>query len=488
MTAALELRGIGKRFGSVQALEGADFILERGEVHALLGENGAGKSTLMHIAAGVLPADEGTIVIDGHPAAPRTPREAARYGIAMVHQHFSSVPAFTAAENIALAASWPVLSRRALHRRVVELSERVGLPIDPEARTEGQSVLTRQRIEILKALATGARVLLFDEPTGALAPTNARELLEFIRRLADGGGSVVLITHRLDEALLHADRVTVLRRGRVVFTGNARDLDADQLTRYMLGHPAERPDHPAPVERGSAAAIEAVGLTSTPANVRKAGVRNATFKVFPGEVVGIAAVEGSGQHELLRLLAGLLPPGSGTLRVDEPKAFVPEDRTTEALIQEFSLADNLVLGFGRKAPWVHGGVLDNGRARQFTEDLIEEFAVRSGGAMVPAATLSGGNQQRFILGRALAGKPRVLIAEEPARGLDIAAAQTVYRRLRDAARSRAAVLLYSNDLDELLTWCDRLLVMADGQVSEVPVGSDKETVGRMMLASSAARK
>jgi simple sugar transport system ATP-binding protein len=437
----------------------------------------------MRIAAGVLTADQGTITVDGSRIAPETPRQAARHGIAMVHQHFSSVPAFTAAENIALAASWPVLSRRALHRRVIQLSERVGLPLDPEARTEGQSVVVRQRIEILKALATGARILLFDEPTGALAPADARDLLVFIRRLADDGGSVVLITHRLDEALLYADRVTVLRRGRVVFTGMARDLDADQLTRHMLGHPAERP---APSElgwRGAVPAIEAAGVTLGRADARKAGVRSASFSVFPGEMVGIAAVEGSGQHELLRILAGLIAPDSGTLRVEEPGVFVPEDRTTEALIQEFSLADNLVLGFGRTAPWIHRGLLDADRSRQFTRDLLQGFEVKSAGPLAPAATLSGGNQQRFILGRALAQNPRVLLAEEPARGLDIAGAQMVYQRLRDAARSGAAVLLYSNDLDELLAWCDRLLVMADGRLSEVPAGSDQDTVGRMMLAS-----
>lgn len=483
MSAALELRGISRKFGSVQALEGADFILSRGEVHALLGENGAGKSTLMHIAAGMLAADQGTIAVDGIRVAPETPRDAARHGIAMVHQHFSSVPAFTAAENIALAGSWTVRSRRALHRRVMQLSERAGLPLVPGARTEGQSVVVRQRIEILKALATGARILLFDEPTGALAPADARELLLFIRRLADDGGSVVLITHRLDEALLHADRVTVLRRGRVVFTGMARDLDADQLTRHMLGHPAERPDRPEPRRRGTAPAIDAVDVTLTPTDARKGGVRRSSFRVFPGEVVGIAAVEGSGQQELLRILAGLIEPDSGTLRVDQPRVFVPEDRTTESLIQEFSLADNLVLGFGRRAPWIARGVLDADRARQFTQDLLQTFEVRSAGPLAPAATLSGGNQQRFVLGRALAQNPRVLLAEQPARGLDVAATQMVYQRLRNAARSGAAVLLYSNDLDELLAWCDRLLVMADGRLSEVAAGSDQETVGRLMLAS-----
>ena len=484
MTAALELRSISKRFGPVQALEGADFVLRSGEVHALLGENGAGKSTLMSIAAGMLRPDQGEVVVNGFPVRLGSPRDAARHGVGMVHQHFSSVPAFTSLENIALPARWPMGSPRVVRQKLDELTRRSGLAIDPDARTESLSVILRQRIEILKALATDASILLFDEPTGTLAPPDALDLLRVIRQLAGQGSAVVLITHRLDEALAHADRVTVLRRGKIVFTGPAQGLSRDELASHMLGHPPENASPPLPAVVGSPPAIQVDHLSIPPLGGRGPGLRDTSFHIAPGEMVGLAAVEGSGQHELLRGLAGLIKPGSGVIHVQAPVAFIPEDRTTEGLIQEFSLADNMMLGFGARAPWIRHGVLAPDLCERLTAELIEEYQVRSPGPLARAATLSGGNQQRFILARALAQKPRVLLAEQPARGLDIQASRDVYLRLRLAAGAGAAVLLHANDLDELLGWCDRLMVIAEGYLQVVPPGTSRDAIGRMMLAGS----
>jgi general nucleoside transport system ATP-binding protein len=486
VTAALELRSISKRFGPVQALEGADFVLQSGEVHALLGENGAGKSTLMSIAAGMLRPDQGEVVVNGFRVRLGSPRDAARHGVGMVHQHFSSVPAFTALENIALAARWPMGSPRVVRQTLDELTRRSGLAIDPDARAESLSVILRQRIEILKALATDASILLFDEPTGTLAPPDALDLLRVIRQLAGQGSAVVLITHRLDEALAHADRVTVLRRGKIVFTGPAQGLSGDELASHMLGHPPENASPPLPAAVGSPPAIQVDHLSIPPLGGRGPGLRDASFHIAPGEVVGLAAVEGSGQHELLLGLAGLIKPGSGVIHVQAPVAFIPEDRTTEGLIQEFSLADNMMLGFGARAPWIRHGVLSPDLCERLTAELIEEYQVRSPGPLARAATLSGGNQQRFILARALAQKPRVLLAEQPARGLDIQASRDVYQRLRQAAGAGAAVLLHANDLDELLGWCDRLMVIAGGYLQVVPPGTSRDAIGRMMLAAGSS--
>lgn len=481
MIPALDLRGISKRFGPVHALDGADFVLQPGEVHALLGENGAGKSTLMNIAAGILKPDRGEIVVNGVVVRPGSPREAALHGVGMVHQHFSSVPAFTAAENIALAARWPMWSPRALRSRVATLARRTGLAIDPDAPSEAAPVVLRQRIEILKVLATESTILLFDEPTGTLAPPDALELLAVLRRLAASGSSVVLITHRLEEALAHADRVTVLRRGKPVFSGPARGLSSGELASHMLGKAVDTSPPPARTFVGHVPTVVLNQLSVPAYQGRGPGLREATLEVFPGEVVGIAAVEGSGQLELLRALAGLAKPDGGTIQVGNPVAFIPEDRTTEGLIQEFSLADNLMLGFGARAPWVHHGILDRDLCRRMTADIITAYHVQTTGPLAPAASLSGGNQQRFMLGRALALEPSVVLAEQPVRGLDVQAGRAVYGQLRSAATRGAAVLLHSSDLDELFTWCDRLIVLAGGRLLTPAPGSSREEIGWMML-------
>jgi general nucleoside transport system ATP-binding protein len=481
----LELVGITKSYGPVHALRGADFMLRAGEVHALLGENGAGKSTLMKVAFGLTRADGGRMLVRGRSVFPRSPRQARELGIGMVHQHFTGIAALTVAENIALSAGWEVRPAR-LRARVERLMERVGLPLDPAARTADLSAALKQRLEILKALAGDSTVLLLDEPTAVLAPVEAGELLEFIKGLAAAGRSVVLITHRLEEALESADRVTVLRSGRVTLSGAASDQTPASLTTAMLGTALESATVASRTEIGDRPVrVRCVALDLLRDGGHGLAVRDANFSVAGGEILGIAAVEGNGQRELLRALAGIVRPLRGKVECDRPVSFIPEDRTTEALISELDLTWNLVLGVGRTAPWVHGWCLDWDVARQRTEALIREFGIRAPSAGVPAGALSGGNQQKLVVARALERLPRVIVAENPTRGLDVQAGRFVWERLRDAAANDVALIVYSTDLDEILTWATRVLVIAKGRIVSVAADSSRAQVGAIMLGGVA---
>jgi simple sugar transport system ATP-binding protein len=480
MAPALELRGITKHFGPVQALRGADFILEEGEIHALLGENGAGKSTLMGVAFGLVRPDAGRILVRGAPQQIRGPRDARRMGIGMVHQHFTSVPALTVAENIGLAAGWAV-SPGPLSRRVRELSEQTGLPIDPATRAEDLPAALKQRLEVLKALATDARILLLDEPSSVLSPAEAESLLTRIQGFRSKGMSAVLITHKLDEAMRVADRVTVLRRGEVVHTGPAQAETASGLAALMIGDPAWAPQSVGHSASTGEVRIHASGLAVERSGPSGAPLREATFTVRSGEVVGIAAVEGNGQRELLRAVAGVLTASKGQLEITAPVSFVPEDRTSEALIAEFSLAENLALSQGRTGSWIRGPLLDWPAVGRRTAELLEEFSVRVPGPETPAAALSGGNQQRIVLAAALERHPAVLVAENPTRGLDIKATAEVHTRLRDAAKQGVAVLFHSSDLDEVLELADRVFVVKGGRLIDLPTGLSRQEIGARML-------
>jgi len=478
------MRGIAKRFGSVQALRGADFVLATGELHALLGENGAGKTTLMHVAFGLIRPDAGEVAVAGVQRAIASPRVARRLGIGMVHQHFTSVPALTVAENVALAAGWPV-APVPLRARVQELGRRYGLPLDPDARAGSLSVALKQRLEIVKALASDARILLLDEPTAVLAPGEADELLRVVRAFAQAGGSAVLITHKLDEALAAADRVTVLRQGSVVFTGAVAGETPASLARAMIG----AGESPLPASAGPPAGAS----SDAPVLVRlhelevprESGygiaVRRATLSIGAGEIVGVAAVEGNGQRELLRAVAGRLQPLRGRREVAGPVAFIPEDRTTEGLIPSLSLTENIVLGSRHDDPWIRRGRVDWKVARGRTAALLQEYGVTAPGPDAPAGSLSGGNQQKVVLGRELSRQPRVVVAENPTRGLDLRATEAIHARLRAAAASGAAVLVYSSDLDEVLALAGRLLVAARGSITEVPTGVTRAEIGELMV-------
>jgi simple sugar transport system ATP-binding protein len=463
---AIALAGIRKAFGPVQALRGADFVLAPGEVHALLGENGAGKSTLMHIAGGMIRPDTGTITISGEAVVLRSPREARARGLGMVHQHFTSIGALTVRENLALA-----LGPKA--RTPAPIPDRLRAGLDPGAVAERLPVALRQRLEIVKALATGARALLLDEPTALLAPSEVEELLGFVREFARDGGSVALITHKLPEVFAAADRVTVLRQGAVAHAGPIAGETERSLAEAMIGGaPGELP--------GKAEAPAATGDGSGAPMVRIGGL-----VIRSGEVVGIAAVEGNGQRELLRAIAGLPGVTRRDVEVDGIVAFVPEDRTTEGLIPALTITENVVLGLQDDRRWARGIRLDWGAARRRAGELIEEFDIRAPGPDALAGTLSGGNQQKLVLARALEREPRVLVAENPTRGLDIRATEGVHRRLREAAGRGVAVIVHSTDLDEVLGLADRIFVVHRGRVSEAPQGAGRKEVGELMLGIGA---
>ena len=481
MTSPLELTGIHKRFGPVHALRGVDFLLHSGEVHALLGENGAGKSTLMHIVYGLQRADAGEIRLNGTSRRVTTPRSARSLGIGMVHQHFTSVPALTVAENVALTAGWRVEPTE-MRERARALSERMGLPLDPDQRAGRLSVSLKQRLEVVKALASDAKILLLDEPTAVLAPPEAEELLEMIRAFTTQGGAAVLITHKLDEALRASDRITVLRQGSVVLASTTKDQSIGSLARAMVGEGVASPSQPKRSTGGGAReTIRCDALELSRESGYGIAIRHATLSVGAGEVVGVAAIEGNGQRELLRAVAGRIVPLRGKLQVAQPVGFIPEDRTSEGLISSFSLTENVVLGLGENAPWVRNGRVDWGEAERTTAELLQDLDVVSSGPRTRAGALSGGNQQKLVVARELFRSPAVVVAENPTRGLDIRATLDVHARLRSAAAAGASVLFHSADLDEVMELAGRIIVVTRGVIREAPPHASRAEIGTMML-------
>ncbi len=478
----IEMRGIVRHFGSAVALRGADFACDAGEIHALLGENGAGKTTLMHVLFGMLAPDAGSIAIGGREVRLHSARDAMALGLGMVHQHFTQVPDLTVAENVWLGRPGWRFDRAAARALVRKVGEATGLALDPDARAEDLSVGLRQRLEIVKALSRDARVLILDEPTATLAPAEVADLFAALRRLKASGVAVVLITHKLSEVLAIADRVSVLRAGERVFTAPAAGLDAATLARAMIGEAAPDDELAVAQERSrrAAAGRGPIALEVEALRVVERGrerVRGASFAVHGGEIVGIAAVEGNGQRELLRSLAGLIPHGGRVRTEAGPPAFVPEDRQLEGLVLDFTVAENLALGSGGLG-WV--SARDDAARR-----LIERFDIRPADPAAHVRELSGGNQQKIVLARELSRRPAVLIAENPTRGLDIHAAAQVHAELRRAASDGMAVLLYSSDLDEVLALGDRVAVVVGGEWRWVDEAArTREQVGAMMLGAA----
>ncbi|HSQ31077.1 MAG TPA: ATP-binding cassette domain-containing protein [Gemmatimonadaceae bacterium] len=469
----IALDNITRRFGPTIALDDVSFRLRRGTVHALLGENGAGKTTLMRIAFGLIPPDAGAAFADGRSIG--SAHDSIAAGIGMVHQHFTNVPAMTVAENVALGGHGWFRADRA-SKRVLEIGAETGLALDPAVRAEDLSVGAQQRLEIVKALARDADSLILDEPTAVLAPNEAAELLTWLRAFADRGGSVVLVTHRLREALMVADDVTVLRRGRHILTESARALDEHTLAAALLGE--ERRASEADTFVGSSHAADTV-LRITNVDVEDERgvpvVRDASLSIAAGEILGIAAVEGAGHRELLRLIAGRIRALRGTVDGERVVGFVPEDRQRDALVVDFSLAENVaLLGAGARRGRIAWRTI-----AQRTEALVREFDIRAEGARLRARALSGGNQQKLVLARELSAAPRLLVAENPTRGLDIRATRGVHERLRRAAAGGTAVVIYSSDLDEVLALATRLVVVHAGQLRETSL--DRDDVGRAML-------
>ncbi len=476
----VSLDGIRKRFGPVVALDGVELQLRPGRIHALLGENGAGKSTLMGVLFGLIAPDAGRLRLDGVEVVLRSPRDAIRLGIGMVQQHFAHVNAFSVAENVALGGRGR-FDPRAAHDLVRATARAAGLTLDPSARVGELPVEAQQRVEIVRALARGARLLILDEPTAVLAPAEAAALLNWLRVFANGGATVVLVTHKVREALLVADDITVLRAGRRVASGPAGTFSAERLASVMF---PDMPGLPEAVDRESVAAVapqREVVLSARGVGVRGARgewrVSDATFQVHAGEVVGVAGVEGSGHRELLLALAGIRQPTAGSLDLPARISYVPGDRHRDALLLELPLYENLALhGAGARR-----GLVDWDTMRRRTRTLLAAFDVRARSPSDRAANLSGGNQQRFVLGRELESRPQVLVAENPTRGLDLHATASIHRRLREAARDGAGVVIYSSDLDELLALAQRILVVHAGSVAEFP--AERDLVGRAMVGA-----
>lgn len=483
---AVRMRGITKLFGQTRALNGVDFDVAPGEVHALLGENGAGKSTLMHVLFGLLRADAGSIEVFGRPLAGHAPRAALAAGIGLVQQHFSLVPRMSVAEHVALGQRGVRFDRRTARDLVLETGRSTGLTLDPDAHAGDLSAGLRQRLEIVKTLARKVRVLILDEPTASLAPAEVLDLFAALRRLAGQGMSVVLITHKLAEVPAIANRVTVLRRGEVTARGLVGTFTPESLAVAVIGDaqvPAAQTSPP-PAEttsRGPATVLAARDIV-----VRSRGVvrvNRATFSILAGEIVGVAAVEGNGQRELLRAVAGLLPfEGALALGPGASVGFIPEDRQTEGLILDFSLRDNLALD-AALAFWLNSGFLQHQAAV-----AVDEFDIRVSNAEQPVRTLSGGNQQKIVLARVLAQSHALLVAENPTRGLDVRSTADVHARIREAAHQKhMGVLLHSSDLDEVLGLADRIAVMAGGVWHWVDDAQrSRERIGAMMLGGPAA--
>ena len=472
---ALALERITKRFDDVTALDEASFVVRPGTVHALLGENGAGKTTLMRIAFGLQSRDAGTVCVHGSNVRITSPNDAIALGIGMVHQHFTLVPAMTVAENLALGGRGR-FDLASTGDQVRALAQQTGLTLNPDARVSDLSVGAQQRLELLKALARNARILIFDEPTAVLAPSEAEDFLRRIRHLADRGCAVVLITHKLREALSVADDITVLRRGETVLTRPRANVDEETLVEAMIGQrtvqtpPQRRPR----TSRPSIISARDVSVVDANGTIR---VRHASFDVHGGEIVGVAAVEGSGHRELLRAVARRTPVSTGALELPDAVGFVPDDRHRDGLVLGMSLTENYVLrGAGARR-----GIVRWADAARATSEIVRQFDVRAPSSNATAAMLSGGNQQKFILGRELEGPPPALVIENPTRGLDIRATAFVHDRLLQARADGVAMMVYSGDLDEVVALADRVFVVYGGTVREVTV--DGDAIGRAMLGA-----
>jgi general nucleoside transport system ATP-binding protein len=476
----LEMRGITKRFPGIVANDDVSLDVRKGEVHALLGENGAGKSTLMNILYGLYKPDEGEIRLQGKPAVFTSAKDAIRAGIGMVHQHFMLIPVMTVAENIVLGIE-PVrdgvlLDERVAEERVRELSKQYGLAVDPTALIADITVGQQQRVEILKALYRGAEILILDEPTAVLTPQEATELFAIVRSLRADGKSIIFISHKLNEVLEIADRITVLRRGKKIETVPREGATEESLAKAMVGRevllrvekPKAQPGEPL-LEVENLNVLDDRGIEK---------VRDVSFSVRAGEIVGIAGVDGNGQSELIDAIAGLRKRESGTIRVagrslehasardvlDAGLGHIPEDRQRRGLVLEFTIAENIALHDYANPPDAKWGWLFPHKLVERARTLIREFDVRGGGPLTRAGTLSGGNQQKVVAAREIARDPKVLIAAQPTRGLDVGAIEFLHRRLVEEREEGRAILLVSLELDEILSLSDRILVLYEGEI------------------------
>jgi general nucleoside transport system ATP-binding protein len=504
----LELRGITKKFGPVVANDRVDFDLLPGEVHALLGENGAGKSTLMSVLYGLYSPTSGEILVDGKPVTINSPNDAIDLGIGMVHQHFMFIPVMTIAENIVLGnepvksgASRPmgILDRRTARKRVQELSDRYGLAVDPDARIEDVTVGMQQRVEILRALYRGARILVLDEPTAVLTVQEIAELMEVLRRLKADGTAIIFISHKLGEVLEIADRVTVLRRGKSMGTVPRAGATEQSLARMVVGREVifrveKQPANP----QGPILTVEDLHVLD---DRDLEAVRGASLTVRAGEIVAIAGVDGNGQHELVEAITGIRAPASGRIEVNGVDTtgrgvrvasaagvgHIAEDRHRVGLVLPFTLAENLGLRGYRRAPLSRYGWLNPKAFFALAKRLLGAFDVRGGNPSTPASALSGGNQQKLCIAREIDSNPELLVAHQPTRGLDVGAIEFVHSQLIEQRDAGKAVLLVSLESEEVRSLADRIIVIYEGRiVAEFPPDATEEELGIAMTGGTVA--
>jgi general nucleoside transport system ATP-binding protein len=511
----LTMSGISKSFGPVRALTDADLELATGEVHGLVGGNGAGKTTLMNVLYGLYRADSGEIRVDGREAHIRSPRDAIALGIGMVHQHLLQVSSYTVLENVVLGTSAGSGGLRGAARRITELSDRFGLAVDPRARTDRLSVGARQRVEILKVLYRGARVLVLDEPTTNLTPQEVDGLFASLRGIVAEGTSVVFISHKAREVLAICDRISVMRDGRRIATVPRSATDATGLASLMVGElvaeqtsevaaalgvsaVGEVPAAPSPEERRPDAGRVRLAVSGVTADNDHGvpALRGLELEVRAGEVVGVAGVAGNGQVELAEVLAGVRPVRAGSVAVDGTDlagaptrrwlstgvAYVPEDRHRDGILGAGTVADNLLLGAQRRADNRRAGLVDWRRVREHARDTIERYSIKTPGPDALAGNLSGGNIQRLVLARAFDREPAVLVLQNPTRGLDLRSTRFVYDRVHEARDRGCAVVLISEDLDELSLLADRMVVLYSGEIVGERVRGDYDVyeLGRLM--------
>jgi ABC-type uncharacterized transport system ATPase subunit len=494
--AGLRLRGITKRFGDLVANDSIDLDTMPGEIHCLLGENGAGKTTLMNVLYGLLPPDEGTISIDGVEHVPANPKEALAAGIGMVHQHFMLIDVFTVAENLILGredSTGGLLNMGEARHTVRRLSERYGLEVDPDAVIEELPVGVQQRVEILKALANDAKYLILDEPTAVLTPQETDQLMTVMRSLRDEGKAIVFITHKLREVREIADKITVIRHGKVVGAAKPTDSESD-LAELMVGRAVnllvdKKPASPSPEPRLVMKAVSVARPNGTLA------VDDLDLEVYGGEIVCIAGVHGNGQTELAEALLGLTPAEKGTIELDGTRltgltpretidaglGFVPEDRKQDGCVGTFTVAENLILNHHEEHPYARGIALDLSKVRQNAAHRVAEFDIRTQSIEATVSSLSGGNQQKVVLARELSRSLALLVASQPTRGLDVGAIEFVHKRLVEERDRGTAVVISSTELDEVIALADRIAVMFRGRiVGIVPPDTSREVLGLMM--------
>ena len=499
----LELKGITKRFGTLVANDAIDLVVESGQIHSLLGENGAGKSTLMNVLYGLYKADSGQILLDGKPVEFSGPGDAMAAGIGMVHQHFMLIPVFTVAENVALGHEptkrGGVLDLDAARALVRKISDRFGFDVDPDALVEDLPVGVQQRVEIIKSLARDAKVLVLDEPTAVLTPQETDELMEIMRGLAKSGTSIVFITHKLREVKAVADKITVIRQGRVV--GEAKpSTETAELASMMVGREVGLTVDKKIADPGKV--VLSVSDLSVLDDRDQRAVDHVSFEVRAGEILAIAGVQGNGQTELAEAILGLraIHSSDGDISIsgtsvrgksvrsilEKGVGYVPEDRQKNGLVSEFSIAENLMLNGSFTKPYAKGLGIAFGTRARLAEERVKEFDVRTTSALTPAGKLSGGNQQKVVLARELSREVDLLVVSQPTRGVDVGSIEFIHERLVEERNAGKAVLLISTELDEVLALADRIAVMYRGRiVGIVDNKTDRAKLGQMMAGVSA---